>query len=189
MKDTIRTFVSIKIKPEQKLIDQLAELKRLFKDERINWVPKDNFHLTLRFIGDTTREQLYKLIDGLEALMLQFNSFEIKIEGVGYFSSKGKPRVLFVKVACPEVISKLVAGVERTVVETGFHPELKPFRAHLTLGRIKYLGNNNRFIEILDTMPQVEYQRQSVNEIILYQSLLHPDGAVYKPIQKIEFGK
>ena len=189
MKDVIRTFIAIKIQPEQKLIDQRAKLKQLFKNERINWVSEDNFHLTLRFTGDTTREQLYALVDGLEALTPQFKPFEIKVEGAGYFSAKGKPRVLFVKVACPEMMNDLVAGVERTVQEAGFHRELKPFRPHLTLGRIKYLENNNRFFEILDTMPQLEYQRQIVNEIVLYQSILRPEGPVYKTIQKFEFGK
>lgn len=189
MKDVIRTFIALKIQPEQRLIDQLNEFKRLFRNERINWVPEDNFHLTLRFIGDTTREQLYSLVDGLEALTPLFSPFEIKVEGADYFSAKGKPRVLFLKVVYPDELQKLVSGVEQLVVETGFHPELKPFRPHLTLGRIKHLGNRNRFIAVLDSLPQYEYQRQMVSEIILYQSILLPDGPVYKPIQKFELKK
>lgn len=189
MKDVIRTFVALKIQPEQKLIDQLNEFKRLFRNERINWVPENNFHLTLRFIGDTTRQQLYNLVDGLDALAPMFSPYEIKVEGAGYFSAKGKPRVLFLKVIYPEELQRLVSGVEQLVVETGFHPELKPFRPHLTLGRIKHLENSSRFIAILDSLPQHEYQHQMVSEIILYQSILRPEGPVYKPIQKFEFKK
>ena len=189
MKDVIRTFVALKIQPEQKLIDQLNEFKRLFRNERINWVPENNFHLTLRFIGDTTREQLCKLVDGLNALTPQFSSFEIKVEGTGYFSAKGKPRVLFLKVVYPEELQRLVSGVEQLVIETGFHPELKQFRPHLTLGRIKHLENSNRFFNVLDSLPQHEYQHQMVSEIILYQSTLRPEGPVYKSIQKFEFDK
>ena len=189
MRDTIRTFVAIKIQPEETLIAQLSEFKRIFKRECINWIPEDNFHLTLRFIGDTTREQLYTLVDRLEELALLFDPFDISVEGAGYFSSKGKPRVLLVKIKYPEVLSKLVAGVERAVVETGFHAELKTFRPHLTLGRIKHLESRTRFTEVLDSIDKIEYQHQTVDEFIIYQSILRPEGPAYKPIQKFEFEK
>lgn len=183
IKTEIRAFIALKINPEQKLLDQFREFKRLFKGARIKWVPEENFHLTLRFIGNTTREQFYALIDRLEELALQINPFEIKIEGAGYFSSKGMPRVLFMKIRYPETLNKLVADVEQAVVETGFHQELKPFRPHLTLGRIKHLDKHIRLTDILDNIPNIEYQRQFVDEFILYQSILRSEGPVYKPIK------
>ena len=179
----IRTFIAIKIVPDQKLLDQFREFKKLFETERINWVPEDNFHLTLRFIGNTTREQLYALVDRLEEVANDTAKFSFKIEGAGYFKSKGSPRVLFVKIADEATLSQLAAKVEELATSIGFLHELKPFRPHLTLGRIKYLENRNRFMSLLDELPTQEYQQVEVSEFILYQSILRQEAPVYKPIQ------
>ena len=183
MKEHIRTFVAIKIKPEQKLIDQFRSFKKLFKNERINWVPEDNFHLTLRFIGNTTREQLYKLVEKLQEEAANQDKFSFSIASAGYFESKGNPRVLFVKINEEAALKELAEKVEEAVVATGFHPELKAFRPHLTLGRIKYLENRSRFTSILDELPEQKYQHVDVSEFILYQSILSADGPSYNVIQ------
>lgn len=183
MKDKIRTFIAVKIHPEQKLLDQLHEFKRLFKDERINWVPEDNFHLTLRFLGDTTREQLADLHSNLKQLSNQFSSFDFQISGTGTFGSKGNPRVLFVNIQFPEEMGKLAKEIEKVASSVGFHEELKPFRPHLTLGRIKYLENRTRFLQIVNEIPQLDYQTVRVSEFVLYQSILQPGGPIYKPLK------
>ncbi len=186
MEKHIRTFVAVKIIPEQKLIDQFSSFKKLFRDERINWVPEDNFHLTLRFLGNTTREQLYALVDRLENVAAACSKFEFTIAGAGYFKSKGNPRVLFLKLIEEDALAMLAQKVEEAVTAVGFHPELKPFRPHLTLGRIKYLENRSRFTSIIDALPEKEYQQVEVSEFILYQSILSSDGPTYKAIQKFQ---
>ena len=183
MKDKIRTFIAIKIEPEQKLVNQLLEFKKHFKDERINWVQEDNLHLTLRFLGETSREQVLALHTKFEQLSNQIRSFEFKISGTGTFGSKGNPRVIFVNIQFTEEMEKLAKEIEKVVVSVGFHKELKPFRPHLTLGRIKYLNNRLRFLQIMDEIPQVDYQNVRVSEFVLYQSILRQEGPVYKPLK------
>ena len=183
MQNEIRTFIGIKIKPEQQLSDQFRAFRKIFNEERINWVPETNFHLTLRFLGNTTREQLYSLVDRLEEMANKTAKFNFKIEGAGYFKSKGNPRVLFVQITEEQALSQLAVKVEDVVRSIGFLPELKPFRPHLTLGRIKFLENRNRFMAIIDELPDKEYQQVEVSEFILFQSILRPEGPVYKPIQ------
>lgn len=183
MQEEIRTFIAIKINPGPELKTQFREFKQLFKSERINWVQEDNFHLTLRFIGNTNRDQLYTLVDRLEKVVAGQASFQFKIKGAGYFKSKGSPRVLFVNIVEEEKLIQLVEKVEAAVVSVGFQKELKPFRPHLTLGRIKYLEDRTLFCQMMDELPQTEYQKVEVREFILYQSILRPEGPVYKPIQ------
>lgn len=186
MKKHIRTFVGIKIGAGKRLLEQLSQYKELFKDERINWVDAENFHLTLRFIGNTDKDQLYELVDRFEGIAGRINNFSFEIKGTGYFKSKGQPRVLFVKIHESEELKKLAGCVEESAVEAGFHEELKPFRPHITLGRIKHLRNRLRFYSILDETPELEYQKVSVTEFIIYKSILLPDGPVYEPIRKFE---
>lgn len=183
MENNIRIFIAIKINPEQKLKAQFDEFKLLFKDERINWVQEDNFHLTLRFIGNTNAGQVRVLCDKLVELAKQINPFEFQILGAGYFGTKDNPRVLFVNTRVPDEMKQLANDVEKAVVSLGFRGELKPFRPHLTLGRIKHLENRSRFIRVLDEMPQQHYQSVHVSEFILYQGILRPEGPVYQPIK------
>ena len=82
-----------------------------------------------------------------------------------------------------QALSQLAQKVENVVTSIGFLPELKPFRPHLTLGRIKFLENRNRFMAIIDELPHKEYQQVEVSEFILFQSILRPEGPVYKPLQ------
>ncbi|WP_346861394.1 RNA 2',3'-cyclic phosphodiesterase [uncultured Draconibacterium sp.] len=186
MQSQIRTFVAIKIHPDEKLLRQIRTFKHVFDGERINWVPEDQFHLTLRFIGNTTREQLYELVDRFEILMDEYKSFELQITGAGYFNSKGQPRVLFVKIADSVALQKLAASIESNVTAVGFQQELKAFRPHLTLGRIKHLKNKNRFILHLDDLEETEYQKVNVTSFILYQSILRAEGPIYKTIKIFE---
>lgn len=183
MRDEIRTFVALKIHPGKKVLNQLNDFKSIFRNDEIRWVHEDNFHLTLRFIGNTTREQLYTLVDNIELVTEQSESFKLEINGIGSFNSKGKPRVLFAKITESKVLSELVAEIEKSVVAAGFHEELKPFRPHLTLGRIKNLVSRIHFYSVIEELEKINYQDIEVSEFILYQSILKPEGPIYKPIK------
>lgn len=183
MHTEIRTFVALKIHPEVEVLNQLNSFKLAFKNDSIKWTDEANFHLTLRFVGNTTREQLYKLVDGFEVLSEQFKPFQIELKGAGYFQRKGKPQVLFLKIPESEALRNLAAAIEKEVVAAGFYEELKPFRPHLTLGRIKHLESRVRFYSFVDELNETKYQDSLVSEFTLYQSILKPEGPVYKAIK------
>lgn len=183
MQQEIRTFVAIKIQAEKETLNQLEDFKRLFKNDKIRWVSPENFHLTIRFIGNITREKLYELVDKLELIGEINRSFALKIKGAGYFKHSNKPRAVFLKICDSEELNVLVKQIERIVVECGFYEELKPFRPHLTLGRIKHLESRTKFYSVVDTLGDTNYQNVMVSEFVLYQSILKPSGPVYKPIK------
>ncbi|QIA07273.1 RNA 2',3'-cyclic phosphodiesterase [Draconibacterium halophilum] len=183
MREHIRTFIALKIAPNQKVLELLQHFKNLFPNDRIKWVDTDNFHLTLRFIGNTTREQLYELVDRLELLFSDQSKFQITLKGTDYFKSKNHPRVLFIKLCESEELFKLVSEIESQVVASGFKEEKKTFTPHLTLGRIKLVENRNRFFSLLDEWPTIEYQKIEVAELILFQSILKQTGPEYRPIK------
>ena len=183
MRKHIRTFIGIKITPNKDVIKLLQHFKNRFPNDRINWVDPNSFHLTLRFIGNTTREQLYELVDRLEDLFSDKPRFEIILKGIGYFKSKSQPTVLFIKLNKSEELLQLVPQIEEQVVTCGFDREGKTFRPHLTLGRIKSVENRNRFFSILDEMPTEEYQKVEVTELILFQSIIKQMEPEYRSIK------
>ena len=150
----------------------MNSFKDQFIGEKINWVPGNNFHLTLRFLGNTNREQLHELVDAFEHTASKVKAFTIELKGAGYFKSKGKPRVIFLRVLESGQLEDLVTMIEKDVVSCGFHKELKPFRPHLTLGRIRRLENQSNFVAVLSNMETISYQEETVASFILYQSIL-----------------
>ncbi|MCK3686378.1 RNA 2',3'-cyclic phosphodiesterase [Maribellus sp. YY47] len=183
MDKEIRTFVAVRITPGKELLDQFRKFKSIFRDDSINWVAEDNFHLTLRFLGNTSGLQAEQLSERFEEVASSFTSFEFAVKGAGYFKSKGSPRVLFLKISDAEKLSALADKVEAAAVAASFSEEQKAFRPHLTLGRIKHLNNRNRFCSVVDDLPEVLYQQVKVSEFIYYQSILRPEGPIYKPIK------
>lgn len=186
MRTHIRTFIAIKIQPNEKVLELLRYFKNQFPNDKINWVDTENFHLTLRFMGETTREQLYDLVDRLEKVCSGKKKFNLSLKGTGYFKSKSQPRVLFIKIEAIEELQLFVQGIEKAVVTCGFKAEQKTFKPHITLGRIKHIENRSRFFSLLDEMPTVDYQDIEVGEIILFQSILKRTGPEYRLIQKFE---
>jgi RNA 2',3'-cyclic 3'-phosphodiesterase len=69
----------------------------------------------------------------------------------------------------------------------GFIPDHRKFKPHLTLGRIKYLKNKPKFFRLVESLKDKEFQKFSASQIILFESILLPQGPVYKPIEKFIF--
>ena len=186
MEDTIRTFIAIKIIPEEKLVTFFRKVKKEFSDESIKWVDENNFHLTLRFLGETSKEQVEKVNRSLEKIAHQTENFSIKLSGVGYFKNKRMPKVLFINIREIQNLKNITGFIEAEVGRAAFELENKAFNPHLTLGRIKFLKNRDKFIQLVNDWKEVEFQTINVNEVIFYQSILSSREPVYKPLGKFE---
>jgi RNA 2',3'-cyclic 3'-phosphodiesterase len=185
----MRTFIAIKIIPEKKLLDIVSTLRKTLEGEAISWVDTNNLHLTLRFLGETSDEQVSKIAHLLDNIFQNYHRFQFNLKGVGFFKSKNKPRVLFLSVENDLLLKQLAAEIEEMVVSLGLSREEKLFNPHLTLGRIKFLQNKDAFYSLADELNGAEIQYVNVFEIIYYQSVLSSAGAIYKPIHQVQLKK
>ena len=186
MKETIRTFIAIKIIPENKLTELFLHLRSSLKSEEIRWVDINNFHLTLRFLGETTREQVSETNKLLESIASNFTSFQIEIKGVGVFKNKMQPRVLFLPVVNNPFLIQLNAEIKAKLNFVGFEEDEKSFNPHLTLGRIKYIENKEAFYALVNRYSNEKIQSFTVSEITFYQSILSSDGPTDKQLKIIK---
>lgn len=183
MSKVIRTFVAVHLLPTIELTNFYRELRRSLGGERISWVSESNFHLTLRFIGDTPIAEISTLVNELEYAISGCKSFSLSLGGLDYFSVRKEPRVLFLKLEGGSSLDKLARDVEQAVCGSGFGASPKSFRPHLTLGRIRVLRDKSRFFSLVNQFADIYMGAQKVEEVILYRSILRPDGAVYKPLR------
>lgn len=183
MKETIRTFIAVKITAEKKLRDSIAELKKSLAGEEIRWVDFDNLHLTLRFLGETSQFQVAEITKMLESISKQFQPFQFELKGVSVFKKKIRPRVLFVPIVNDLVLKQLAAKILEMSKTLGFKVEENTFNPHLTLGRIKFIQNKTDFYALVNKFSDTKFQQVFVSEVIFYQSILGSEGPTYIPIK------
>lgn len=116
------------------------EIGRLEKEiPGVEWVNPRRMHLTMRFLGWTTRERLTCLEPYLAAAAKACPPLEAHVAGLGTFppTAVGRARVLWAGITLPRGGKTLQAACEAAAIECGFPPERRAFQPHLTLGRFK----------------------------------------------------
>jgi 2'-5' RNA ligase len=179
-----RIFVAIKIDPGDTLMNLITSMHKALSKESIKWTEPENLHLTLAFLGDTEEPVIKKLNNALKERCQGYGNFELVIMGAGVFKNLKDPRVIWTGIEPSEKLSGLHLLVRQSLEESGVESENKPFKPHLTLGRIRTLGPHSGLDNLIQNNIAIELQKTDVREIILYESILLNTGAVYKPLNK-----
>jgi 2'-5' RNA ligase len=98
------------------------------------WIPAENMHLTLRFIGEVDGAAFEDLIESLADVVVE--PFEIEVASVGHFETRQMPTVLWAGIRPNPDLKRLQAKVERAVRAAGLPPETRKFAPHVTLARL-----------------------------------------------------
>jgi 2'-5' RNA ligase len=180
----IRAFIAIEMSPEiQRRLDQVSdELKLRLKDIPVRWVPVENIHLTLKFLGDVSVANLEVLKKILQSEIAGHHPFEMSVGELGAFPSIRRPRVIWVKVQAPAELEAVQHGIETESTRLGYSREERAFSPHLTLGRVSRNASSRdirRISEVLETYKVGFLGAARVQAVRLFRSDLQPGGAVY----------
>jgi 2'-5' RNA ligase len=126
----LRLFVGIGFPPALKL--RLSLLCAGLPGAR--WVEPDNFHLTLRFIGETGEDAAADIDAAL--MRVKARRFSLQLSGIGLFASGERPRTLWVGVERHPELVALRDKVEQALIRSGLPPEPRKFAPHVTLARL-----------------------------------------------------
>ena len=99
------------------------------------WLPPEQFHLTLRFIGEVDGAAFADITDGLRDVACP--PFSLSLRGIGHFPPRGRPRVLWVGVEPSDGMTRLHGVIEHRLRRFGIAPEGRRFAPHVTLARLK----------------------------------------------------
>ena len=175
---TIRAFIAVDLPPAVKraLAGVATTLGGRVPRGAVRWVRPEQMHLTLRFLADTPVDRLPALAAALDALAAGHAPFTLHMTDVGCFPNARRPRVVWVGLGGEEAkLLALVTALEAALRPLGWPPEDKPFRAHLTLGRVK----DERATQGVDWSADVPALEVPVTAVHLIESQLRPDGSVY----------
>jgi len=189
-----RTFVAIGL--DEKLREALGRLQGLLRhkvaSDCVRWVRPEGIHLTLKFLGDTSPEQVEQVKDALVRAAAAARPFEFTVGGVGCFPNTRRPRVVWVGVHEPAgALKRLRDLVEEQVSPLGFPTESRPFSPHLTLGRVhrRALSSEVRDLgEVIAASAVGNIYEMHVGEVCYIKSDLRPGGAVYTTLSCAELG-
>jgi len=178
---TIRAFLALD-PPEEILreIERIQDRLRKLIHGDLRWVRPEGIHLTLKFFGDVSENAVVKISAVAGQAAAPVGSFELAIGGTGVFPDPSRPRIIWLGMNGD--VARLVTfqqGLERALEEIGFPPAERPFRPHLTLGRIKSPKGLIGLAEALEKEKAVTTERFTASGLILFQSDLTPRGAVY----------
>ena len=171
MSELIRAFIAVKL-PEDiadSLEDFLDDIRPLSK---IRWVKREQFHITLKFLGELEPDVIDDVIDSLSP-MKHFEPFRIELSTIGAFPNMKNANVLWL--GCSRGAKEL-AGLSRRINDTLFNEvelerDTRKFRAHLTLARLKGEYVSENVINQLGTFPLMNW---TCDELVLMRSVLTP---------------
>lgn len=181
-----RTFVAIKTKLNDGGLDILSEIKDELYDEKIKWLNESNFHLTLFFMGDTSEDLIKMLKLELQEAMSTFKAFNLVCKGFGVFRNVKTPRALWFGFKKSNELLTLKNIIDEVMTKVGLDLDKKDFSPHLTIGRTKFIANRQSLGSLLKKYKNYKIQEFRITEVIFYESVLTPQGAIYKEIKKFD---
>lgn len=180
----MRAFVAVDISSPVRA--RIEELENELRPQllRARFVPVRNLHFTLRFLGESEPEQLESMAAELEGAVCGVPGFVLDVKGCGAFPSPRRPRILWVGIENPpRPLFDLQGEIERVARRAGFAPEARPFEPHLTVARFR---EPPRGLEaVLTAVRDRELGTSAVEEVVVYESRLSPNGATYTPLHRI----
>jgi len=176
----MRLFVALNLtKKERQRIHRAARTLRE-EDLPVKWVDPDDYHITLKFLGEVEEERVELVEKALEKVAESTMQMDLEISGFGAFPTIRRPRVLWVGVQPSPALRCLKQDVEWALSDHGFERETRAFHPHVTLGRAEEDDGAGAFRGLDDLAAGIDYTGEiTMYRIDLMQSKRLRSGAKY----------
>jgi 2'-5' RNA ligase len=180
----LRTFIAVDIPPTtlQSIQQKVEPLRKAIGNSSVRWVPIHNFHLTLKFLGDISPDNVDVLTHILRTEADSCQQFDMHINGLGSFPNSKRPRVLFIGIQARAGLEALQRGIDSATAKLGYKSESRGFSPHLTIGRVRENISSADQQGIRKALEEIKIDSLGtarVDSVHLYKSELKPTGSVY----------
>ena len=182
--DHVRLFVACEVPDDVKeCIGEVIENLRSHSGNAVRWIRPEGVHVTLKFLGEVPTKKLPAVKLAIQEAVVGNSPFELEFSNIGTFGGREGLRIMWVGIAGDVLrLEALVRAVNAALAVVGFEPERRPFRPHLTLGRVRdEISTRNRAeIEVAVgkvSVPPVSWRTAQVS---LMRSRLTAQGATYE---------
>ena len=182
----MRLFVGVDLPGEVKdeLAGLITTLRSKASDEK--WIPRDNLHLTVSFLGEVNEERVPAIVEALTgARANERGPIPTALGGTGAFPSPRRARVLWVSLDDPAGrLAALANRVQDSLEPAGFPKEKRAWTPHLTLARFRTPGDASAL-----KTARPEPRAFEVEEITLFRSRLGRPAPAYEPLDRIRLDR
>ena len=179
----MRSFLAFEIPADIK--QYLSEISSTMSKtiHGVRWVRPQGQHITIKFFGDITENKAEEIRNTIDSCG-PCGSVEASLKGIDGFPDKRRPRVIVATIEeGVDIIRSIYHDIENCLVVMGFEKEKRFFTPHITIGRTKTpLPLLERDIAVLDG------RRFTIENIIMYKSVLGREGAAYTPLYEKNLG-
>ncbi|HEY84882.1 MAG TPA: RNA 2',3'-cyclic phosphodiesterase [Chloroflexi bacterium] len=184
-----RLFIAIDLPPEAR--QSLARVQDKLKSVRaIRWAKPQQIHLTLQFLGDTPIARVEAISDALQLEVSSLSSLGLTLNGVGVFPNPKRPRIIWAGLGGEgDALKALHRAVISATQTVGFQAEKRPFKPHLTIGRVQKWAKSSDYAairQVIQRNPIAEIATFSVDHISLIRSQLKPTGPIYTQLARVD---
>jgi 2'-5' RNA ligase len=182
----MRLFVALDI-PEA-VRENLAAIRDNFSsmDSHLRWVPKQNLHVTLKFIGSVPTEKLSAIIEALHDVSV-VGRVQVCIRGLAWYFNPKTSVMLWATVEDSEPLTALAAAVDQRLVSLSIAPENRSFAPHFTLARGSSrnltAGISIALSELAEKYKKHDFGSVTPQEFHLMESKTLPTGSIYSKVQ------
>lgn len=187
--EKVRAFLAID--PPDAVIRKIAAIQDALKKSisgSIGWVRPQGIHLTLKFFGDIDREEIGIISGVVAGHAAAAPALKLDIQGLGVFPNARRPRVLWIGVGGETAkLIGLQQAIDGGLEARGFQRQERPFRAHLTLARIKSPQGLAGIDRMLTENGNESAGSFEAKGLTLFKSELTPQGAIYTVLADFPF--
>lgn len=180
----MRLFVAVELPATVKdeLDSAVGALRPSLPDAK--WVPRDNAHLTIGFLGRVEDERVDGIAATLRGALAAKVPFTARLGGSGAFPAPRRARVIWAGLESEgDHLGSVATTCIRALEPLGFPPEARPWTAHVTIARLRTPADVSGVLPI--ALEPVEF---AVKELTLFSSRLGRPAPRYEPVARIAFG-
>lgn len=182
-----RTFIGLPLQVDPVFLKARAHLMKALAGERISWTNPDQYHITLRFLGDTSVSSLEEIGQALHAGVNVHRQEQVDLRGLNSFGSRRAPRVIWVGFKEKRFFEERKREVDQALESCGIPVPDQTFRAHLTLGRVRSLRNLALYYQIIEGMDRQFKGSVLFEKLVFFRSILGAGGPEYRILDEIRF--
>jgi 2'-5' RNA ligase len=176
----VRLFVALNLPKKER--ERIHRASRPLREHElpVRWVPAENYHLTLKFLGEVRSERVEPIAAVLAHVATSCPSFTAELSGFGAFPTIRRPSVLWLGVEPTPALRCLKQDVEWALADLGFERETRAFHPHLTLGRVDRDDEAGTFRGLDDMVAEMSYSGSvPVRSVELMRSQTGKGGSQY----------
>lgn len=182
----LRTFIACELPGPT--LEAIEQVQKQLKTHRfaVKWVRPTSIHLTLKFLGEIHAGQINAIGDAMQTAAQSHPPLQLAAKGIGVFPGIRRARVIWVGLSGQTTeLAALQQQLSSELAGAGFKPEGRPFRGHLTLGRVKKAIAPQRLLTALNELRTFAGEPFTIDGITLFKSELKPAGAEYTALAQV----